>query len=541
MSVYKQLNFGPFRLDEANECLLNDSRTIPLRPKAYSVLKYLVARPGTLVTKQQLLDDVWPDTFVSDAVLKDIIKQLREVLGDDAKSPQFIETAHRRGYRFICQVTTGSTAISDAQVVQPNQRFTPYPPFVSPSATVSVLGRESALEQMRTWMKLALAADRQVVFVTGEAGIGKTALVEAFLEQVAAIHNLLIARGEWLEQYCASEAYLPVLDALSRLARESGGAAILACLRQYAPTWLIQMPALSTATDREALPQQVLGATRERMLREMAEAIEALTLEAPLLLVLEDLHWSDYSTLDLVSYLARRTHPARLLLLGTYRPVDVILSEHPLKGVKQELQMHRLCEELPLEYLSQEAVVGFLKVKFPAHRFPERLAEMVHQRTEGNLLFMVNVIDYLLEEKIVVKQAGLWQIQVDLEEVELGVRENIRFLIEKHIDRLTEVEQRVLEGASVVGMDCSAVAMSAGLAEDVIMIEEVCDSLARRHQFLLPAYLAELPDGTITPRYRFMHALYLDVLYKRVAVTSRSQIHGRIGERGEAIYGDRVC
>jgi predicted ATPase len=113
-------------------------------------------------------------------------------------------------------------------------------------------------------------------------------------------------------------------------------------------------------------------------------------------------------------------------------------------------------------------------------------------------------------------------------------------MIEKHIERLTPEEQRILEGASVVGMDCSAVAISAGLAEDVVRIEEVCDGLARRNHFLLPAYLAELPDGTITPRYHFIHALYLNVLYKRVAPTRRAQIHGRIGVRGEAISGERV-
>jgi predicted ATPase len=116
----------------------------------------------------------------------------------------------------------------------------------------------------------------------------------------------------------------------------------------------------------------------------------------------------------------------------------------------------------------------------------------------------------------------------------------MRYMIEKHVERLTQEEQRVLEGAAVVGMDCSAAAMAAGLEEDVIKIEEICDGLARRHHFLRPAYLAELPDGTITPRYKFIHSLYLDVLYRRVAPTRRSQIHGRIGERGEEIYGDRI-
>ena len=539
MKPTRQLTFGSFRLDEANECLWRDSQTIALRPKAYAVLRYLVEHPGVLVTKQQLLDDVWPDTFVSDAVLKDSIRQLRDALGDDSKSPQYIETAHRRGYRFIAQITAPAAEHDSKGSDEP--RFSNYPKVVTPRpAPFGVLGREAALAEMGRWLQKAFSADRQVVFVTGEAGIGKTTLVEAFLDQVPNEPEMLIARGQCLEQYGAGEAYLPLLDGLTRLCRELRGAQITDLLRRHAPTWLVQMPGLTTAADRETLSQQVLSATRDRMLREMAEALEALTAETPLVLVLEDLHWSDYSTLDLVSYLARRRNAARLMLIGTYRPVEVILSEHPLKGVKQDLQMHKLCEELPLEYLSQDAVAEFLAAKFPGHHFPAELAAMIHQRTEGNPLFMVNVVDYLVAEKIIAERDGRWQLQGDLYEIELGVPEDVRYLIEKHIDRLSQEEQRVLEGASVVGMECSSVAISAGLAEDIVRIEEVCDGLARRSHFLLPAYLAQLPDGTITPRYRFIHNLYLDVLYRRVAATRRAQIHGRIGERGETAYGDRV-
>jgi predicted ATPase/DNA-binding winged helix-turn-helix (wHTH) protein len=543
MTANKQFSFGPFRFDEANECVWHGPKPLQLRPKAFAILKYLVGRPNVLVTKQQLLDDVWPNTFVSDGVLKDGISQLREALGDDAKIPRFIETAHRRGYRFIAEVAEVTEQFSPAKIPDtfgPVPRFTAYPQLTASSApAVNMLDREDALAQMSGWLEKALAGDRQIIFVTGEAGIGKTTLVEAFLEQASALENVLIARGQSLEQYGAGEAYLPVFDAFTRLGREHDSK-VLEVLRQCAPSWLAQMPGLISAGEREEFQGGIHGPTRERMLREMAEAIESLTTDAPLFLVLEDLHWCDYSTLDLVSYLARRRNTARLLLIGTYRPVEIIVTEHPLRDVKRELQLHKLCHELPLEYLSEEAVAEYLQLRFPSHQFPARLAAMIHRRTEGNPLFMVNVVEYLLDEKIIAEVDGAWRLQVDFDEVELGVPENIRLMIEKHIDRLTPEEQRVLEAASVVGMDCSAVAMSAGLEEDVVHIEEVCDGLARRHHFLHPAYLAELPDGSITPRYRFIHALYLNVLYKRVAATRRSQIHGRIGERGEAIYGERV-
>jgi predicted ATPase/DNA-binding winged helix-turn-helix (wHTH) protein len=541
MRSERQITFGEFRLDVVNECLWRRNQSIPLRPKAFAVLKYLVECGGQLVTKQQLLDAVWSDTFVTDAVLKDCIRQLRTTLEDDVASPRFIETAHRRGYRFIAQISEDSAqnfTQSSEPEISINENFEEHPKYAYSGA--GVVGRAAELAEMRSWLDRTLRGERQIVFVTGEPGIGKTTLVEAFLQILASGQQILIGRGQCLEQYGEGEAYLPVLEAISRLGRESESRSFVNLLYRLAPTWLAQMPSLISALESEALARQMAGASRERMLREMAETLETLSEEKPLILLLEDLHWSDYSTLDLISYLARRREPARLMIIGTYRPVEIILSEHPLKGIKRELQMHRLCQELTLDYLTKEAVAEYLAGLFPEHQFSSGMAALIHHRTEGNPLFMVNVIDYLLDRQIIVEQQGKWQLEGELHEIELGVPENIRHLIEKQIERLDCDERRVMEGASVVGMDCSAEAISAGIEEDIVKIEEICDRLARNHQFLLPAYLAELPDGTMTPRYRFIHVLFLDVLYEHIAATRRSRIHQRVGERGEEVYGSRV-
>ena len=155
-----------------------------------------------------------------------------------------------------------------------------------------------------------------MVFVTGEAGLGKTTLVEAFVAELGTHGPLWIGHGQCVEHYGAGEAYLPVLEALGRLCRGPGGQELVALLGQQAPTWLVQMPGLVRAADLETLRRRIVGATRERMLRELAEALELLTAQQPLVLVLEDLHWSDPSTLDLLAVLARRREPARLLLIG---------------------------------------------------------------------------------------------------------------------------------------------------------------------------------------------------------------------------------
>ena len=336
------------------------------------------------------------------------------------------------------------------------------------------------------------------------------------------------------------EAYLPVLDAFSRLCRSRNGAQVLSLLRQQAPAWLAQMPALVPQKEREELQSQAAGATRERMLREMAEAIEALTSESALVLVLEDLHWSDYSTLDLVSYLARRRDPAHLMVIGTYRPVDVIVGDHPLRGVKRELQAHGLCHELPLEYLTEDAVGQYLDVRFARHQLPGRLRRTIYRRTEGNPLFMVNLVEYLIDQKIIVEEQGAWKFGLDSSEAAEGIPANLRQLIERQVERLSPDERTVLEGASVAGMECSAVAIAAGLDMPMEWVEKHCEELARRHQFLSTAWLVELPDGTMTPRHRFIHILYRDLPYRLMAPMRRSQIHLRIAERGVVIYGDRT-
>src|SRR5262249_17995091 len=150
----------------------------------------------------------------------------------------------------------------------------------------------------------------------------------------------------------------------------------------------------------EALQRKVHGVTRERMLREIAEAIEALTAERPLVLVFEDLHWSDSSTLELLAYLARRRERARLLGVGPSRPPEGALSGHPLTAVLQELQAHGQCEELRLELLTVGAVAEYVAGRFAVEGQQvvpfQQLAGVVHRRTEGNALFMVNLVEHLV-------------------------------------------------------------------------------------------------------------------------------------------------
>src|SRR5499433_3193704 len=190
----QRIIFDPFSLDLVNECLWQGPKAIKLRPKAFAVLNYLLERPGQLVTKTQLLNSIWPETFVGDAVLKVTIRQLREALDDDPKSPRFIETAHRRGYRFIGQIADCETPARDREIGS-NQAISASPlRAVSPPR--GVVGRDEALSRMRSWLEKMLGGERQIVFVTGEAGIGKTTLVDTFAGSIASDWSIRIGRGQ---------------------------------------------------------------------------------------------------------------------------------------------------------------------------------------------------------------------------------------------------------------------------------------------------------------------------------------------------------
>src|SRR5439155_20968332 len=259
-------------------------------------------------------------------------------------------------------------------------------------------GRDAELAQLGQWWTTVQQGQRQVGMIVGEPGIGKTALVEAFVAQVRATEDVWVGHGQCLDNYAAGEASLPVLEALGRLGRGSEGAALVTVLRQYAPSWLGHLPALWSPEDRERLERMASGITPARMLRELAEALEVLTAARPLVLVLEDLHWSDRATLEWLAYVIRRRDPARLLILGTYRPVDVIVHAHPLRPLLAELRQHPQYAELVLDYLSAAATAAYLRQRCGAQPVPTGLPQLVHQRTSGNPLFLVAMVDELARQ-----------------------------------------------------------------------------------------------------------------------------------------------
>src|SRR5262249_40784912 len=247
---------------------------------------------------------------------------------------------------------------------------------------------------------------------------------------------------------------------------------------------------------REAVEREILGATRERMVREICEALEVLSVEHPLLLVFEDLHWVDPSTLDVISALARRREAAKLLVLCTYRPADAALF---LKGLKQDLQVHRLCEEITLDRLEESEIAQYLASEFAGGCRPLDLAKLIYRHSGGNALFMAAIDEDMVKNGLIAQaeDRGEWRLTRPLEEIDPGVPETLQGMLEVQLEQLSVPEQRILKSPSVAGDRFSVWAISPTIDIAPNQLEDLCEGLAERQQFIKSAGIEELANKSV--------------------------------------------
>jgi len=522
-NTYKPVSFGAYFFDRSNAVLQRHGNAVALTPKAFAVLGQLIDSAGGLVTKEALFEAVWPKVVVTEAALTVCIREIRKALGDKPSQPVYIETVHKHGFRFIGKIDTQPESISAHGLV----------------------GRDAPLTMLQDRLAVALTATRQLVFISGEAGIGKTSVLETFVENQRQTGNYWIAKGQCIEHYGAGEAYLPLLDAMGRLCRETDDESLPAVLARYAPSWLAHLPSVRFSPTATGNTETMANTSPERMMREMAEALEAISQNKPLILCLEDLHWCDQATTEILSFLARRRDPARLLILATLRPADTIVNNLPLRDVKQDLQLRGLCTHLPLEFLGTADIADYLTANFSPNNFPEHLAAIIHQHTDGNPLFIINVLADMGASGFLKQESGCWQLQAAPETLKRYVPENLQAMINQQIDRLEPENQALLEAAGIAGepggvaVQFTVTETAAALAVDAADIEGRLEKLARAGHFLRSLGITELPDGSLSSRYEFTHALYQNVIYERTSITQKIIQHRRLGYRLEQGYGQQ--
>lgn len=494
--------FGEFQLDTASQCLWRCGERIAITPRPFAVLQYLVEHPQRLVTHDELLEALWPETYVQPQVLRTYVLELRKLLADDPSSPRYIETVPKRGYRFLVRVAREGRGGGGAR---------------------ALMGRESELETLGEELERARAGERPTLFLTGESGLGKTALIDVFCNSISGPKSQTrIARGQSIEGFGGQEAFYPVREALNGLcAGDDTKAHTL--LAASVPTWFgaNHAPGLSAAP--------TIG--------EICEALEALSQHEALLLVFEDLHWADGSTLDLIAALARRRTRARLMLLASFRPTDLD-ARHPLRTLQQDLVTGGRAAELRLDPLSKSAVRELLRCRLNAETLPTGLVSLVHQHSTGNPLYIMAVLDHLRAQHVLHSNNGEAVLSQPLDAIELGVPDGLAGVIAMQVDRLSEDDRRLLEAGSIAGTIFPAWAAGAVLERAVDEMEEAYASLVRRERLIAVAGLDELPDGSHSTFYVFTHSLYRQAVYDGIPASRRGLWHQRIATRLRELFAE---
>jgi tetratricopeptide (TPR) repeat protein len=388
------------------------------------------------------------------------------------------------------------------------------------------VGRERELGELRGAYQACAAGRGLVLCVTGEPGMGKTTLAEDFLAGL----DCFVARGRCSERLAGSEAYLPVLEALESLAE--GEAREL--LKEKAPTWYVQI------VPGAVVPADAGVASQERMKRELTGFFQELSRRRPVVLFCDDLHWADISTVDLLSYLGSRCDTLRLLVLATYRPSDLQLVKHPFLPVQRELQSRGLCREVALGFLQEPDIARYLELEFPGHRFPPFLISLIRSRTEGNPLFVAALVRDLRDRGVIAEREGQWVLEQSAQQIQRELPESIRAMIGRKLERLEEQDRRLLEAAAVQGQQFDSATLALVLDREVSLVEERLEELGRVHRLVQTLEEKELPDGTLTQRYAFVHVLYQNALYEALPARRKGAWSAAVAEALLASWGQEA-
>ncbi|HTU63479.1 MAG TPA: AAA family ATPase, partial [Polyangiales bacterium] len=478
--------FANFELDERNCVLLRDGEPVSIRRRVFAVLHYLLAHSGALVTKEELLANVWPNESTVEAVLPQNIAILRQLLGDDHKNGRFIQTVHGRGYRFIAPVTRGSA-----------------PPMAAePSACI---GREHVLSELVALISVACSGTGQSIVLQGDPGIGKTTLLHEVGEQARA-RGVLV-----LDAHCqdatGAPSFWPWQQVLRPLIAQTG--------REPGPE-LSRLLGEATTPEGTERDSRAASEARFRMFDRITALIAEASSKQPIMLTFDDLHWADHASIQLLSFVARELRRWPIVLLGTVRTLQVAMDDVAQATLATWLASSHV-RLTNLRGLTEAATAQLARQVLGQELKPEWLSD-VHEITDGNP-FHVQQWARLLQDDIASGRSASAPLR-------------LREVIALRITRLGARVEHVLTRAAIIGRSFN-----------VAVLDQLSDGTRAE---VLTALSAAL-DARIIQRagkpttrvgwYEFSHALIQEVLYDRVPHADRTRMHFEIGRALEAISG----
>lgn len=489
-----------------------------IRSKTRSLLLYLIMNKGKTISADELRSVVWGRVHGAENGPKQCIRELRLLLSDEAKKPSFIETVGRNGYRLV----------GDIRLVHARQGRGQCDEAAISGPATDCFGRERELAMLANGFEQAQSGTHGVYMLTGELGAGKTTIINHFISSLQKLHNIPVLWGQCVPYSGTEEAYGPLLEMLARASMKPERAQLRQLLQERAPSWVAQLPGVFPARLVKERQIELVGTGPSRMPRELTFVIEELARAMPVVLVLEDLHWSDPSTLSWIRTWSLRPIPCRLMIVCSARPgADLAKRLFPSPASGEALRRGRLAA-ISISGMSTEAVRSYLNRKFPQHDFPEDFADNIVQRTSGHALFVDALVSEWQANGEILQRDGVWSLGASVDSLMNEVTPTTRSLIDSQVADLSPDERRLLQMASVVGIEFPA----AGLArstEDTVVIERQCENLVARCQFIQRSGTFTTPGMEASTSYRFRHALYQQAVYDGIPHAARAELHAHVG------------
>jgi tetratricopeptide (TPR) repeat protein len=390
------------------------------------------------------------------------------------------------------------------------------------------VGRETELRQLQQAFDAAMSGQGGLVMVVGEPGIGKTSIVE----QLATYASM--RGGNWLVGHCYEEGslslpYLAFVEAMRSYVMNRDPDA----LRSELGTGAADVARIVSEV-RDRVHVDLRDASdpeddRWRLLNAITTFLRNAAAVQPLVIVLEDLHWADRGTLDLLLHVARNLEGARLLVVGTYRDVEVDRS-HPLSATLGELRRVGTFARIPLRGLTVDEVHRMYE-EIRGQATPWGQAEAVHRQTEGNPLFVQEVLRYLVEEGIVIREGGRYVAQGG---EGVGIPEGLRDVVGRRLSRLSEKTNQVLAIAAVMGRE-----FRLDVLQRVAVLPE--EEIYRALEEAVERAVVEERSGVgASVAYRFAHAFFRQTLYEETIAPRRIRLHQQVARALESVYGSRL-